>query len=290
MRPPRCAAPCSAVNFGDVRRDPPTVTPGRGHLRPVGPDRSVQRAGHPQLVDIPGITASAAAAVGAAATARGAARWTAAASARPAAPGRTAVPYQALADRPLRWAGPGTAAVGSALLALTATHPTDLAAIALLVGVGAVLTVTDLRWQLLPDRVTGPTFLLLLLLAGVHAAATHSDAVLLAGAIQGGIAAGVLLCFFVLVEVILNRGGGPGLGDVKLAGLLGFALGALSDPSSSPVWWPAQALQLLVLGELATVALGLFQRARTGRWGPVPAGPGFLAAAAAVGTLGTLGR
>jgi len=289
VRPPRRAAPCGAVNFGDVRRDPPTVTPGRRHLRPVGPDRSVQRAGHPQLVDIPGITASAAAAVGAAATARGAARWTVA-RARPAAPNRIGVPYQALADHPLRWAGPGTAAVGAALLALTATHPTDLAAIALLVGVGAVLTVTDLRWQLLPDRVTGPTFLLLLLLAGVHAAATHSGAVLLAGAIQGGIAAGVLLCFFVLVEVILNRGGGPGLGDVKLAGLLGFALGALSGPSSSPVWWPVQALQLLVLGELATVALGLFQRARRGRWGPVPAGPGLLAAAAALGALGTLGK
>jgi len=203
------------------------------------------------------------------------ARWAAA-----DAPHRDRPEPAQLRAGPFRWVGPMTAALIAGLLALPDRDLTEALAVGVLSGSGAVLTATDLRWHLLPDRVTAPCAAALLLLAAVHAAAAGSAQPLAAAAVQGGTAAGVLLAVFLVVDVVLARSGGPGLGDVKLAGLLGGALGAFIGVPGQPVGVPAQALQLLLLGEVITVLLGLAQRVRSGVWGPVPAGPGFLAAAA----------
>lgn len=236
--------------------------------------RSVQRGGHPARV----VTSAAGpvlAALTAAATAGLLCRWAAADRDRPE--------LAQLRAGPFRWVGPVTAALLAGLLALPDPGLTAALVVGVLSGSGAVLTAADLRWHLLPDRVTGPCAAAVLLLAAVHAAATGSARPLAAAAVQGGTAAGVLLAVFVAVDIVLARSGGPGLGDVKLAGLLGGALGAFTGGPGQPVSLPVQALQLLLLGESFTVLVGLVQRARSGVWGPVAAGPGFLLAAAVIG-------
>jgi len=236
--------------------------------------RSVQGDGHPARV----VTSAAGpvlAALTAASTAGLLCRWAAADRDRPE--------LAQLRAGPFRWVGPLTAGLIAGLLALPDPGLTAALAVGLLSGSGAVLTATDLRWHLLPDRVTGPCAAALLLLAAVHAAAAGSAQPLASAAVQGGTAAGVLLAVFVAVDIVLARSGGLGLGDVKLAGLLGGALGAFTYMHGQPVGLPLQALQLLLLGEIFTVVLGLAQRVRSGVWGSVPAGPGFLLAAAVIG-------
>ncbi len=239
--------------------------------------RSVQRDGHPARV----VTSAAGpvlAAMTAAATAGLLCRWAAA-----DAPDRGRPELAQLRAGPFRWVGPLTAALIAGLLALPDPGLTEALVVGVLSGSGAVLTATDLRWHLLPDRVTGPCAAAVLVLAATHAAATDSAQPLAAAAVQAGTAAGVLLAVFVAVDIVLARPGGPGLGDVKLAGLLGGTLGAFTGGPGQPVGLPVQALQLLLLGEIFTVLLGLIQRARSGVWGSVPAGPGFLLAAAVIG-------
>lgn len=206
------------------------------------------------------------------------ARWAAA-----DAPDRGRPELTQLRAGQFRWVGPLAAGLVAGLLALPDRDLTEALAVGVLSGSGAVLAVTDLRWHLLPDRVTAPCATALALVAVGHAVAAGSARPLVAAAVQGGTAAGVLLAFFLVVDVVLARSGGPGLGDVKLAGLLGGALGAFTGVTGQPVGLPLQALQLLLLGEVFTVLLGLAQRVRSGLWGPVPAGPGFLLAAAVIG-------
>jgi len=260
-----------------------TVTAAGHRVReqryPEAGGRSVQCGGHPARV-----VTSAAGPVLAAMTAAAAAgplcRWAAA-----DAPDRGRPELVQLWAGPFRWVGPVTAALIAGLLALPDPGLTEALVVGVLSGSGAVLTATDLRWHLLPDRVTGPCAAAVLLLAAVHAAATGSARPLAAAAVQGGTAAGVLLAVFVAVDIVLTRSGGPGLGDVKLAGLLGGALGAFTGGPGQPVGLPVQGLQLLLLGEIFTVLVGLVQRARSGVWGSVAAGAGFLLAAAVIGAV-----
>lgn len=255
-----------------------TVTAAGHRVReqrfPEAGERSVQGDGDAARV----VTSAAGpvlAALTAAATAGHLCRWAAADRDRPE--------LAQLRAGPFRWVGPVTAALIAGLLAPPDPDLTAALVVGVLSGSGAVLTATDLRWHLLPDRVTGPCAAAVLLLAAVHAAATDSARPLAAAAVQGGTAAGVLLAVFVAVDIVLTRSGGPGLGDVKLAGLLGGALGAFTGGPGQPVGLPVQGLQLLLLGEVFTVLVGLVQRARSGVWGSVPAGPGFLFAAAVIG-------
>jgi leader peptidase (prepilin peptidase)/N-methyltransferase len=114
----------------------------------------------------------------------------------------------------------------------------------------------DLEHHLIPNRITAPAAILALVL-GTALDPSGEPARLIAGAAAGG--------FFLLAAVVSPRG--MGMGDVKLAGLLGLLLGAEVAPA---------LLIALVAGVLIGVIV-LSRRAPGERRGAgVPFGP-FLA-------------
>jgi leader peptidase (prepilin peptidase)/N-methyltransferase len=145
----------------------------------------------------------------------------------------------------------------------------ELPAFLLLAVVGVLLAVVDLQHRLLPNRVVLPALAAgtaLLLLAALADGAW--DALLRA-------VLGAAALFAVYLVLALVSPGGLGMGDVKLAALLGLYLGWLG--------WAA-----VVLGALAgfvvqaVVALGLLATRRIGLRGELPFGPAMLAGAALV--------
>jgi leader peptidase (prepilin peptidase)/N-methyltransferase len=136
----------------------------------------------------------------------------------------------------------------------------ELPAFLLLAVVGVLLAVVDLQHRLLPNRVVLP------------ALAAGTALLLLAAVADGGWDA---LLRAVVGAAALVSPGGLGMGDVKLAALLGLYLGWLG--------WSA-----VVLGALAgfvvqaVVALGLLATRRIGLRGELPFGPAMLAGAALV--------
>ena len=176
--------------------------------------------------------------------------------------------------------GPGPVAVrppvvevATALLAALTVLRTglswELPAFLLLAVVGVLLAVVDLQHRLLPNRVVLPALgagTALLLLAALADGAW--DALLRS-------VLGAAALFAVYLVLALVSPGGLGMGDVKLAALLGLYLGWLG--------WAA-----VVLGALAgfvvqaVVALGLLATRRIGLRGELPFGPAMLAGAALV--------
>lgn len=145
----------------------------------------------------------------------------------------------------------------------------ELPAFLLLAVVGVLLAVVDLQHRLLPNRVVLPslaagTALLLLPALADGAWEALLRAVLGAGAL-----------FAVYLALALVSPGGLGMGDVKLAAVLGLYLGWLG--------WTA-----VVVGALAgfvvqaLVALVLLATRRIGLRGELPFGPAMLAGAALV--------
>ena len=156
-----------------------------------------------------------------------------------------------------------------ALTVLRSGLTCELPAFLLLAVVGVLLAVVDLQHRLLPNRVVLPS-----LAAGT--------ALLLVPALADGAWDGLLRAvlgaaalFAVYLSLALVSPGGLGMGDVKLAALLGLYLGWLG--------WGA-----VVLGALAgfvvqaLVALVLLATRRIGLRGELPFGPAMLAGAALV--------
>lgn len=112
----------------------------------------------------------------------------------------------------------------------------DAAAYAFLGVLGVALAAIDARVQRLPDRLTLPAYPAAIALFTV-AAVVDADMAALGRALLGGFA---LAASFYLLACL--RPGDLGIGDVKLAGLLGLAFGWLS--------WP-----VLVLGTAAGFVL-----------------------------------
>ncbi|MFD1505139.1 prepilin peptidase [Georgenia yuyongxinii] len=138
--------------------------------------------------------------------------------------------------------------------------------------VAAFLTVVDLRTHRLPNRFVGAGTLGALLLL-VLAAATGGGWAPLGRAVAAG--AVCLVAYFVLA---LLRAGGLGLGDVKLAGLLGLWLGWFG--------WSAALTGVLagfVLG--GVYAVGLLVTRRATRTTAIAFGPWMLLGAAVVTAL-----
>jgi leader peptidase (prepilin peptidase) / N-methyltransferase len=143
----------------------------------------------------------------------------------------------------------------------------SLPAFLLLATAGVLLAVIDLEHRLIPNRIlipaTGGAALLLALATATTGAWSH-----LLGAALGGV---VLFLFFLVLALIAPAG--LGMGDVKLAGLLGLYLGWLG--------WSA-----VVVGAVAgfvvqaVVALVLLAARRVGLKGEIPFGPAMLAGAA----------
>ena len=166
---------------------------------------------------------------------------------------------------------PPVVELGTALLFVLTARRFDLSwelpAFLFLAGVGALLAVIDLQHHLLPNRVIVPSIGIgagLLLVAAVGERGT--DALL-----RAVLGAGVLFAVFLLLALISPRG--LGMGDVKLAGLVGLHLAWLG--------WDVLALGaaagFVVQAALALVMLG---SGRVGLRGELPFGPAMLLGAA----------
>ncbi|WP_100497498.1 prepilin peptidase [Geodermatophilus chilensis] len=176
--------------------------------------------------------------------------------------------------------GPGPVAVrppviecGTALLtALTVLRSGltwELAAFLLLAVAGVLLAVIDLQHRLLPNRVVLPALAAGAALLLVPALADGAWDALLRAVL------GAAALFAVYLALALVSPGGLGMGDVKLAALLGLYLGWLG--------WGAVLLGALAgFVVQALVALVLLATRRIGLRGELPFGPAMLAGAALV--------
>jgi leader peptidase (prepilin peptidase) / N-methyltransferase len=165
---------------------------------------------------------------------------------------------------------PALELVTAALFALAAVRfglSAELPAFLFLAGAGVLLAVIDLRHRLLPNRVVLPSlaigFALLLLPAALH----HEWSALL----RAVVAAAVLFAVFLVLALVLP--GGLGMGDVKLAALLGLYLGWLG--------WAAVLIGALAgFFVQAVLAVALLATRRIGLRGELPFGPAMLVGAA----------
>ena len=148
-------------------------------------------------------------------------------------------------------------------LGMTAALPAYL----YFVIVGTLLAVIDAATGKLPDRLTLPSYAVLVILLGVADAVAPNQ-----GSTTGAAEAAVLLLAVFFVSALLR---GVGLGDVKLAGLLGLVLGFRS--------WTTVYAGLLVAFLLAAIFI-VFSSIRGGNCARIPLGP-FLVAGAMVAIL-----
>ena len=161
------------------------------------------------------------------------------------------------------------AVVAGVLLALVAgrygARP-ETVAVGWVAVVGVALAAVDVAAHRLPDRLVLPAYPVVL---GALAVAATADAS--PGRLARAVAAGVLLAAAYLA-LALARPGDLGLGDVKLAGVLGLVLGWAG--------WPAFLVGALgahvLLGAIALVLLAL---RRVTLRSALPFGPFMLAAA-----------
>jgi leader peptidase (prepilin peptidase)/N-methyltransferase len=155
----------------------------------------------------------------------------------------------------------GVGAGVSVLLTLAVGASPLLPGLLLAAVPGLLLAVIDLRCLRLPDRLVGA----LAAIGAVPPAIVHPER------IGTALVAGGLVLTAYLLVALLPRGG-LGLGDVKLAGVLGLILGFAG--------WPAVLVGVLaphlINGPIAVV---LLLTGRAGRRRPLPFGPALLAGA-----------
>lgn len=152
-------------------------------------------------------------------------------------------------------AGPGTAL---AWAVLAATLP--------------VLTLIDCKTLRLPNRILYPAAVALLGAASLDTTLGH----LPGEALARGLFAGLALFAVMYTIAVITAGNGLGMGDVKLYGLVGFALGLAGWPLV--LWAGLVAPPLLALGPALALA------AARGKQVPLPFGP-FIALAGLGGML-----
>jgi leader peptidase (prepilin peptidase)/N-methyltransferase len=143
-----------------------------------------------------------------------------------------------------------------ALVAAVADQPVDVALGLLLVTALVPITLIDLELRLIPNRITLPAAAAALVAALVLDVGFVPEQ-LIAGGAAGG--------FFLLAAVAHPRG--MGMGDVKLAGMLGLYLGRAVAPA---------IFVGLISGVIVGAAVIARKGAREGRKTAVPFGP-FLA-------------
>jgi leader peptidase (prepilin peptidase) / N-methyltransferase len=158
----------------------------------------------------------------------------------------------------------GTAALLAAVAAVHFGDTTQLVLGLVLVGFLVPMALIDLDHRIIPNRLTAPAAVLAIALGLLLDPAGEPER-LIAGVSAGG---------FLLVAALV-RPGGMGMGDIKLAGVLGLFLGA-------PV---ALALMVaLMTGTFVGAAIIARKGVKDGRRTAVPFGP-FLALGAFVAVL-----
>jgi leader peptidase (prepilin peptidase) / N-methyltransferase len=133
-----------------------------------------------------------------------------------------------------------------------------------LIFVAALVAITriDLEHRIIPNRIVGPLAIAALVLTAVFEPHQLPER-LIAGAAAGG---------FLLIA-LLAYPGGMGMGDVKLAGVMGLVLGSAVAPA---------LLVALVAGTIAGIAVMARHGVARGRRMTIPFGP-FLALGAVAG-------
>lgn len=165
-----------------------------------------------------------------------------------------------------RWSAAAITGVSWALVWWRVGDAPVLPAVLVFASAGAVLSIVDLVERRLPNRVVGPAAVVVGLLL-VVAAAGAGDWAALGRAVLGGAA-----MFAAYLVVALISPAAMGMGDVKLAGLIGLLLGWFGLDA-----WLLGLLAAFVLGGLcAVVALAL---RRVTLRGSIPFGPSMLAGA-----------
>jgi leader peptidase (prepilin peptidase)/N-methyltransferase len=156
-----------------------------------------------------------------------------------------------------------------ALVALVFRASWELPAHLFLAGAGVLLAVIDLQHHKLPNRVVVPSIGMGAVLLAVAAAGQHDWSALL----RAGLGAVVLFAVFLVMALISPRS--LGMGDVKLAALLGLYLGWIGWSAvflGAAAGFVVQALVALVLLAARLVKLR----------GHLPFGPAMLLGAALV--------
>jgi leader peptidase (prepilin peptidase) / N-methyltransferase len=161
-----------------------------------------------------------------------------------------------------------TAAVLALLLGRFGGQP-DMVAFGFLGALGVALAAIDVAVQRLPDLLTLPAYPILFALLACAAVASHDSAALVRALLGGlALAGGYLL-------LALLRPGQMGGGDIKLAGVVGLALGWLGWPTLI-----AGAALGFVLSAVASLALLAARRVTLHgaiSFGPFLLGGGLLA-------------
>ncbi|MCW2583304.1 MAG: peptidase prepilin type [Klenkia sp.] len=183
---------------------------------------------------------------------------------------RSAIPAGEPGTRRDRAVGPLSVAGATAgLFGLTAlwTGPrSDLPAFLVLAAAAVLLVLVDVRHHLLPNLVIGPAFVgggVLLLVSALVDGSWPDLGRALAGAVV--LAGGSLL-------LALVSPAGLGMGDVKLAGLLGLYLGWVG-------WGSVLTGVLAAFAVQALLAVTLLGARRVGREGELPFGPALIVGA-----------
>jgi len=163
--------------------------------------------------------------------------------------------------------------LGTALLfALTALRfgqSAELPAFLFLAGAGVLLGLIDARHKLLPDRVTLPSIGITTVLLALAALGSGHWAAF------GRAVVGAVILFVVFFVLVLVSPRSIGMGDAKLAALLGLGLG----------WLGATVLVLGIAAGFvvqALLALVLLATRRVGLRGELPFGPAMLIGAGLV--------
>jgi len=132
-------------------------------------------------------------------------------------------------------------------------------------AIGAALTLIDLDVHRLPDLIVLPSYPIVFVLLLVPTVVTGQWDALLRGVLAGL----ALFVGYLMLALISPGGGGLGLGDVKLAGVLGLLLGWLG-------WSPAivSVLAAFIIGGF--IALILLLLRRTSRSSSIAFGPSMI--------------
>jgi leader peptidase (prepilin peptidase)/N-methyltransferase len=141
-----------------------------------------------------------------------------------------------------------------------------LVAFLYLAAISVALSAIDIDVHKLPNRIVLPSYVVGAALLGA-AAIVGGD---LEAAARAAAGAGILVVFYFILAIV--KPGGMGLGDVKLAGVLGLYLGYLG-------WGPlvAGALGAFLLGGLFGIGVLIVRRGRRGAG--IPFGPWMFAGA-----------